>query len=72
VARCRWARERGLRKLSLGVFPENERAIAVYTKRGFVREGLRRMQYRSGSAFRDEVLMAWFPDEPAEMAEPNR
>ena len=59
----RWVEERGLRKLSLGVFPENARAIAVYAKRGFVREGLRRAQYRSGSAFRDEVLMAWFPEE---------
>ena len=68
----RWARERGLRKLSLGVFPENERAIAVYAKRGFVREGLRRMQYRSGTAFRDEVLMAWFPQESPEAAEPDR
>ena len=68
----RWARERGLRKLSLGVFPENERAIAVYTKCGFVREGLRRMQYRSGEAFRDEVLMAWFPQETSEAEEPDR
>ncbi|MGH2418132.1 MAG: GNAT family N-acetyltransferase, partial [Candidatus Limnocylindria bacterium] len=25
-----WARERGLRKVALGVFPDNERAIAVY------------------------------------------
>lgn len=58
----RWIRERGLRKLSLGVFPDNARAIAVYEKRGFVREGLRTMQYRSGDRFRDEVLMAWFPD----------
>ena len=53
--------ERGLRKLSLGVFPDNARAIAVYERRGFVREGLRRMQYRSGDMYRDEVLMAWFP-----------
>jgi RimJ/RimL family protein N-acetyltransferase len=68
----RWAQERGLGKLSLGVFPDNERAIAVYTKRGFVREGLRRMQYRSGEAFRDEVLMAWFPQEPPEAKEPDR
>ena len=59
----RWAIERGLRKVSLGVFPDNERAIAVYEKRGFVREGMRRMQYRSGDAYRDEVLMAWFPQE---------
>jgi RimJ/RimL family protein N-acetyltransferase len=58
-----WARTRGLRKVSLGVFPENERAIAVYEKRGFVREGLRRLQYRSGDRFRDEVLMAWFPND---------
>ncbi|MGH2444675.1 MAG: GNAT family N-acetyltransferase [Candidatus Limnocylindria bacterium] len=57
----RWTRERGLRKLALGVFPDNERAIAVYERRGFVREGLRLRQYRSGDAYRDEVLMAWFP-----------
>jgi RimJ/RimL family protein N-acetyltransferase len=60
----RWAADRGLRKVSLGVFPDNDRAIAVYEKCGFVREGLRRMQYRSGDAFRDEVLMAWFPEPP--------
>jgi RimJ/RimL family protein N-acetyltransferase len=57
-----WVLERGLRKLSLGVFPDNERAIAVYEKQGFIREGLRRRQYRSGDVYRDEVLMAWFPD----------
>ena len=56
-----WARGRGLRKVSLGVFPDNPRAIAVYERCGFVREGLRRQQYRSGEVFRDEVLMAWFP-----------
>jgi len=58
-----WARQRGLRKISLGVFPDNERAIAVYERRGFVHEGLRRQQYRSGDEYRDEVLMAWFPKE---------
>ncbi len=63
AAARRWARDRGLRKLSLGVFPDNERAIAVYEKQGFVREGVRRMQYRTGGDFRDEVLMAWFPQE---------
>jgi RimJ/RimL family protein N-acetyltransferase len=63
AASQRWAIDRGLRKLSLGVFPDNERAIAVYRKQGFVEEGLRRRQYRTGEAYRDEVLMAWFPDE---------
>ena len=58
-----WARDHGLRKISLGVFPDNERAIAVYERRGFIREGIRRQQYRSGDEYRDEVLMAWFPQE---------
>ena len=58
-----WARERRLRKLSLGVFPDNERAIAVYERCGFVREGIRRQQYRSNDEYRDELLMAWFPQE---------
>jgi RimJ/RimL family protein N-acetyltransferase len=58
-----WAVKRGLRKVSLGVFPDNARAIAVYEKLGFVHEGLRRLQYHSGDAYRDEVLMAWFPQE---------
>jgi RimJ/RimL family protein N-acetyltransferase len=58
-----WAHEHSLRKISLGVFPDNGRAIAVYERRGFVREGIRRQQYRSGDEYRDEVLMAWFPQE---------
>jgi ribosomal protein S18 acetylase RimI-like enzyme len=36
-----WARGRGLHKLSLGVFPHNAAAIALYRKYGFVEEGLR-------------------------------
>jgi RimJ/RimL family protein N-acetyltransferase len=62
-----WARRSGLLKVALGVFPDNERAIAVYERAGFVREGLRRRQYRGpGNTFRDELLMAWFPDSEAE------
>lgn len=58
-----WAKGRGLAKVALGVFPDNERAIAVYEHAGFEREGLRRRQYRvPGGAYRDELLMAWFPD----------
>ena len=58
-----WTREQGLAKLALGVFPDNVRAIAVYEHAGFVAEGLRKRQYRAGRGFRDELLMAWFPDE---------
>lgn len=41
-----WAREQGLHKLSLDVFPHNEAAIALYRKLGFVEEGRRVKQYR--------------------------
>jgi len=34
-----WARERGLHKVTLGVFPHNDAAIALYRKFGFVEEG---------------------------------
>ena len=58
-----WARGQGLAKVALGVFPDNERAIAVYKHAGFEREGLRRRQYRIlGGGYRDELLMAWFPE----------
>jgi putative acetyltransferase len=65
-----WARRRGLAKVALGVFPDNARAIAVYEHAGFVREGLRRRQFRNANdVYRDELLMAWFPDgSPAEEA----
>ena len=58
-----WSAEHGLLKVALAVFPDNERAIAVYEHAGFVREGLRRRQYRADrNVLRDELLMAWFPD----------
>jgi RimJ/RimL family protein N-acetyltransferase len=66
-----WAAQRGLAKIQLAVFPDNERAIAVYQHTGFVQEGLRRRQYRGeGDTYRDELLMAWFPDVPRE-ADPS-
>jgi len=65
-----WAAGRGLAKVALGVFPDNLRAIAVYEHAGFVREGLRRRQYRiPGGEYRDEVLMAWFPQALPEVPE---
>jgi RimJ/RimL family protein N-acetyltransferase len=41
--------ERGLHKLSLGVFPHNDAAIALYRKPGFEVEGLRRRHIRRAS-----------------------
>jgi RimJ/RimL family protein N-acetyltransferase len=41
-----WARERGLHKLSLGVFAHNTAGLALYRKYGFVEEGRRIKHYR--------------------------
>jgi RimJ/RimL family protein N-acetyltransferase len=49
AAAIEWARERGLHKLSLSVFPHNAAAIALYRKFGFVEEGRRVKQYRRAS-----------------------
>lgn len=40
------AREEGLHKLSLSVFPHNAAAMALYRRFGFVEEGRRTKQYR--------------------------
>jgi len=54
-----WAREAGVRKLELHVFPWNEAAIALYDAFGFEREGYRKRHYRRGGEFVDAVLMAY-------------
>lgn len=49
AAAVEWARERGLHKLSLSVFPHNDAGIALYRKFGFVEEGRRVKHYRRSS-----------------------
>jgi RimJ/RimL family protein N-acetyltransferase len=49
AAAIEWARDRGLHKLSLGVFAHNRAAIELYRKFGFVEEGRRIKQYRRAS-----------------------
>ena len=44
-----WARARGLHKLTLSVFPQNDAAIALYRKFGFVEEGRRAQHIRRAS-----------------------
>ena len=53
-----WAREAGIRKLELHVFPWNEAAIRLYESYGFEREGLRRDHYRRDDDYVDAILMA--------------
>ncbi len=54
-----WAREAGVRKLELHVFPWNEPALALYQAFGFEREGIRREHYRRESELVDAILMAY-------------
>jgi [ribosomal protein S18]-alanine N-acetyltransferase len=54
-----WARETGVQKLELHVFPHNEPAIKLYEQFGFEREGLRRKHFRRGGGPVDAVLMAY-------------
>jgi RimJ/RimL family protein N-acetyltransferase len=53
------AEERDLRRIELTVFADNLRAIALYEKTGFVREGvMRAARYLGPDDYRDVVLMA--------------
>jgi RimJ/RimL family protein N-acetyltransferase len=54
-----WAREQGVRKLELHVFPYNEAAIALYEQFGFQREGYRKQHYRRPNGYVDAILMAY-------------
>jgi putative acetyltransferase len=54
-----WAREVGVTKLELHVFPWNEPAIRLYERFGFEREGVRRGHYRRGGEEVDAILMAY-------------
>ncbi len=57
-----WARESGVEKLELHVFPHNEPAIRLYEQFGFEHEGLRRGHFRRGGRLVDAVLMAYRVD----------
>ena len=67
-----WAAVAGYQKAVLSVFPHNERAIVLYERHGFVREGVRVRQFVREGRYLDEVLMArWLgPDVPASQSEP--
>jgi putative acetyltransferase len=58
------ARSRGAHKVELEVWPNNARAIALYTRAGFQVEGLRRAHYRRrDGSLRSALLMAYLVDE---------
>lgn len=53
-----WAPTAGIRKLSLGVFPENHAARALYRSMGFEDEGIARQEVKLPGGVRDLVRMA--------------
>ena len=53
-----WAREVGVHKLELHVFPYNTAAIGLYEGMGYKREGYRRDHYRRSGGYVDAILMA--------------
>jgi RimJ/RimL family protein N-acetyltransferase len=55
-----WARDAGISKLELHVFPHNEVAIKLYEQFGYEREGYRKQHYRrSTGEYVDAILMAY-------------
>jgi [ribosomal protein S18]-alanine N-acetyltransferase len=61
------ARSVGAHKISLEVWTDNARAIALYAAAGFEVEGLRRDHYRRRDGrLRSTLIMAWRVDDPRE------
>jgi RimJ/RimL family protein N-acetyltransferase len=57
-ALLRWAfRELNMHRVELSVDPSNERAIRLYERLGFVREGVRREAHYDAGRFIDDVQM---------------
>lgn len=54
-----WARDSGILKLELHVFPYNDAAIRLYDAFGFEREGVRRAHYERDGAYLDVILMSY-------------
>ena len=52
------ARSRGLERIELEVFASNARAIALYERLGFAREGVKRRARKLDGAYDDELFMA--------------
>lgn len=58
AAAADWARDVGIAKLELSVFPHNTAAIALYEELGYEREGYRRAHYVRAGEHVDVAVMA--------------
>ncbi|MGZ5306588.1 MAG: diaminopimelate decarboxylase [Actinomycetota bacterium] len=60
----RWARDVGVEKIMLSVYPHNHAAIALYRRFGFVEEGRLVGHSRKSTGYDDEILMsAWIEED---------
>jgi L-phenylalanine/L-methionine N-acetyltransferase len=53
----RWARDAGVEKLELSVYPNNAAAAALYRRFGFTEEGRLARHSRKSYGYEDEILM---------------
>ena len=61
----RWARTFGIERVELSVYPNNDRAKALYRRFGFVEEGRLVRRSKKSYGYEDEILMAlWLGPEP--------
>lgn len=61
-----WAGRRGVAKISLSVRGNNEAAIGLYEREGFVHEGREARHIRTDAGYEDNLIMARFlDDDPA-------
>ena len=65
VEAIRWARQFGVEKLALSVYPDNEAALALYRKFGFQEEGRLTGHSKKSIGYRDEIVMGlWLIERP--------
>jgi ribosomal protein S18 acetylase RimI-like enzyme len=53
----RWAKEMGVEKLALSVYPQNDAALALYRKFGFQEEGRLTGHSKKSIGYLDEIVM---------------
>lgn len=55
-----WATLKGFEKVTLSAFASNAAALTLFQRLGFVEEGRRRRQFKTGATYTDEVFLARF------------
>ena len=61
-ATLRAAHDAGIERIELSVHADNDKAIALYEKVGFVREGLARKSVRIDGRYKDAIHMVFFQE----------